>query len=144
MMFDEFPNILNMIIRRIKKFLRAFEKKFWVKKKPFWSIALYLTNPILRVNFLTKNFFQRLLEIFLSVVWSCTIFLETCLTSYLYARKKIRVIRHVKQIIWKETYKSLDFWKIHSQNPVGIWFKNTYFWGENFFQMVLKNFLRVV
>ena len=58
--------------------------------------------------------------------------------------KKIRVIRHVKQIIWKETYKSLDFWKIHSQNPVSIWFKNTYFQGKKFFQMVLKNFLSVV
>ena len=32
--------------------------------------------------------------------------------------KKIRVIRHVKQIIWQETYKSLDFLKIHSQNRV--------------------------
>ena len=58
--------------------------------------------------------------------------------------KKIKVIRHVKQIIWKETYKSLDFWKIHSQNLVSIWFKNTYFQGKIFFQMVLKNFLSVV
>ena len=35
------------------------------------------------------------------------------------SKKKIRVIRHVKQIIWQETYKSLDFLKIHSQNRVG-------------------------
>ena len=68
--------------------------------------------------FWLKTFFQRLLENFLSVVWSCSIYLEACLTSYLYARKKSRVIRHVKQIIWQETYKSLDFWKIHSQNRV--------------------------
>ena len=65
--------------------------------------------------------------------------MKGCLWSYLYARKKIRVTRHVKHIIWKETYKSLDFWEIHSQNPVGIWFKNTYFWGE-FFSKSLKKF----
>ena len=143
-MLDKFPNILNMIIRRLENFLRAFEKSFESQKKPFWSMALYLTNPILRVNFSKFKFFQRLLENFLSVVWSCLIYLETCLTSYLYARKKIRVIRHVKQIIRNEKYKSLDFWQIHSQNPVGIWFESTYFWGKIFFQRVLKNFLRVV
>ena len=32
-------NILNMVIRWIENFLRACEKKFWVKNGVFWSIA---------------------------------------------------------------------------------------------------------
>ena len=90
--------------------------------------------------FWLKTFFQRLLENFLSVVWSCSIYLETCLTSYLYARKKIRVIRHVKQIIWQETYKSLDFWKstlwIGLPKHVG----NAIFLTQNFFSKALRKF----
>ena len=49
--------------------------------------------------FSSEFFFQRLLENFLCVVWPCSIYLEGCLRPYLYARKKIRVIRHIDQKI---------------------------------------------
>ena len=62
--------------------------------------------------FLLKTFFQRLLENFLCVVWPCSIYLEGCLRSYLYARKKIRVIRHTNQKISMKTRFTLE------KNPV--------------------------
>ena len=33
MILDNLPDILNMVIRRIENFLRAFEKKFGVKNR---------------------------------------------------------------------------------------------------------------
>ena len=69
--------------------------------------------------------------------------MKGCLWSYLYARKQIRVIRHVKQIKWKETYKSLDFWKIHSQNRFDICYKRYVFFtflAQNVFSKTLRKF----
>ena len=61
MTLKNLPNILNMVIRHIENFLRAFEKSFAFKKWPFWSIALYFTNPILRVNFSKSKLLLRFL-----------------------------------------------------------------------------------
>ena len=65
-----------------------------------------------------------------------------------YDGKKIRTARHVKQIIWQETCKSLDFWDIHSRNRVGelcdFASNKAYFELKTFFQRLLENFLRVV
>ena len=95
-------------------------------------------------RFLVKNFFSKALRKFSTHRVTTLNIFERLFKIISLRLKKIRVIWHAKQIIWKEIYKSLDFWKIHSQNPVSIWFKNTYFQGKKFFQMVLKNFLSVV
>ena len=51
MILDNLPDIFNMVIRRIENFLRAFEKKFWVKNEAFWTIcSQLLKKPILRVD----------------------------------------------------------------------------------------------
>ena len=49
--------------------------------------------------FFEWNAFQRPLENFLRVVWQCLIYLKTCARSYLYARKKTTIIRHIDQKI---------------------------------------------
>ena len=92
---------------------RKFSKNLWKKflsqnfgflKNPlsesgWWSTWLWFKNTY----FWSENFFQRLLENFLRVVWSCSIYLEGCPRSYLYTRKKIRVIRHTYQKISTKT-----------------------------------------
>ena len=151
-MLNIFGNLSNIISLHSKKKLGSYDmsnRLYGRKRTKVWTFENPLSESGCRNTWETpffwlKTFFQRLLENFLSVVWSCSIYLETCLTSYLYARKKIRVIRHVKQIIWKETYKSLDFWKIHSQNRFDVCYKKVGFWPKTFFQRLLENFLSVV
>ena len=139
MILGNLPNILNMIIWRVEKFLRAFEKLIRVVSREEIHSQNLVNICSKKLVFWLKTIFQRRLETLLWVVWSCSIDWEGRLWSYIYTQKRIRVIRHVKRIIRQETYKSLDFWEIHSQNLVGIWFKNTYFWGE-FFSKSLKKF----
>ena len=88
-------------------------QKFGFFKNPLsesgsWSTWFWFKN----VYFWSEFFFQMLLENFLCVVWSCSIYLEVCARPYVYARKKIRVIRHTYQKIQTKTrFKS-------EKNPV--------------------------
>ena len=95
-----------------------------------------------KVSFWPKLFSKALRKFFARRVTTLNIF-ERLFMIISLRSKKIRVIRHVKQIIWKETCKSLDFWKIHSQNPVGIWFKKWQkylFLKWKFFSKALRKF----
>ena len=68
--------------------------KSWDFEKFTFRIGLVKYRDMLQnAIFSSEFFFQRFLENFLRVVWPCSIYLEGCLRSYLYARKKIRVIR---------------------------------------------------
>ena len=85
MILDNLPDILNMVIRRVENFLRTFEKNS-LEKIAFWSISLYFTNPILKVNFSKSKLLLRFLthnlfgvsydsDFFSSVkIWSSTTF----------------------------------------------------------------------
>ena len=42
---DNLPNVLNMVIRRIENFLRAFEKKFRLQKMAFLNHSPVLHQP---------------------------------------------------------------------------------------------------
>ena len=111
-MLDDSPNILNMFIRRLEKFLRAFEKKFWVTKKAFLKHGFVLDQPDSESEFFKIQIFSKALRKFSKRrMIMFNIFGNLSNIISLRSKKKIRVIRHVKQIIWQETYKSLDFWK---------------------------------
>ena len=93
------PNISNMVIRHVEKFLRALAKKFF---------SICQTDfEILWVDFWQEGFFQGLLKIFLRVVWPYSIYWEGRLIPYLYSRKRIRVIEHIDQKIFTKNQFSL-------------------------------------
>ena len=61
MMLDKFPNILNMIIRRLENFLRAFEKKFRLQKMAFLNHSPVLHQPDSESEFFKIQTFVRFL-----------------------------------------------------------------------------------
>ena len=65
MILDNLPDILNMVIRRIENFLRAFEKKFWVKKVKKTTVKglTYATKDVF-FTLLAQNFFSNALRKF--------------------------------------------------------------------------------
>ena len=101
-----------------------------------------------KATFLLKTFFQRLLENFLCVVWPCSIYLEGCLRSYLYARKKNQShTRHqtdymsgniAKTVILKNSLSESGWWSTE------MCFKKAIFLLKTVFQRLLENFLCVV
>ena len=98
--------------------------------------------------FHSKLFFQRLWENFLCIVWPCLIYLKGAPNIVIYVIKKIRNIRHVKQIMWQETWKSLDFFEDQLQKwgweAMGYPSKTPFFHPKLFFQKLLENFLCIV
>ena len=58
------------------------------------------------------------LEFFLRVAQPCSRNLKGPLNLVLYVSENIRTVQHTEQIIRKEKWKKLDFWKIQSQNGV--------------------------
>ena len=66
----------------------------------------------------------------------------------MFIKKKIRNIRHVKQLIWQGTWKSLDFWRSTSKmglRSYGISFQTPHFFNSKlFFQWFWETFLYVV
>ena len=111
-------------------------QKFGFLKNPlsesgWWSTWLWFKNTY----FWSENFFQRLLENFLRVVWSCSIYLEGCPRSYLYTGKKIRVIRHTYQKVSTKTRFTSqenpvqnDFPLYHCRSAEGSFSQQ--FWGN--------------
>ena len=94
-----------------------------------------------------ETFFQRPLENFLCVVWPCSIYLEVCLRSYLYARKKLGSYDTSNRLYGRKRNKSLDFEKFTLR--IGLvkyraMLQKAYFWRQFFFQTPLENFLCVV
>ena len=83
--------------------------------------------------FHSKLFFHWLWESFLCVVWLRSNYLRDCLNIVLHVGKKIRNVRHVKQIIGQETWKSLDFWRSTSKMGLDLSFKKLPFSTQNFF-----------
>ena len=79
-------------------------KKFGFLKNPLSELGWDMLEKCM---FLKWKFFQMLLKNFLRIVWPCSIYLEGCLRPYLYARKKIRVIRHVDQKILTKNHFTL-------------------------------------
>ena len=112
-------------------------EKVWIfegqLQKWGWETMSYPSkNPI----FPLKTFFHWLWESFLCVVWLRSNYLRDCLNIVLYVGKKIRNIRHVKQIIWQETWKSLDFWRSTSKmglRSYGISFQKPHFFHSKLF-----------
>ena len=106
-------------------------EKLWdiLPKPPFFSL---------------KTFFQWFWETFLYVVWLCSSYLRDCLNIVLYPGKKIRNVRHVKQIIWQETRKSLHFYFENGVEKLwGYPSKTTILDSKLFFRKLLENFLFV-
>ena len=106
-------------------------EKLWdiLPKTPFFSL---------------KTFFQWFWETFLYVVWLCSSYLRDCLNIVLYPGKKIRNVRHVKQIIWQETRKSLHFYFENGVEKLwGYPSKTTILDSKLFFRKLLENFLFV-
>ena len=94
--------------------------------------------------FHSKLFFQWFWETFLYVVWLCSSYLRDCLNIVLYPGKKIRNVRHVKQIIWQETRKSLHFYFENGVEKLwGYPSKTTILDSKLFFRKLLENFLFV-
>ena len=94
--------------------------------------------------FYSKLFFQWFWETFLYVVWLCSSYLRDCLNIVLYPGKKIRNVRHVKQIIWQETRKSLHFYFENGVEKLwGYPSKTTILDSKLFFRKLLENFLFV-
>ena len=118
-------------------------EKVWIfedqLQKWGWEAMGYLsTNP----NFFTENFFQWFWETFLYVVWLCSSYLRDCLNIVLYLGKKIRNVRHVKQIILQETRKSLHFYFENGVEKLwGYPSKTTILESKLFFRKLLENFL---
>ena len=129
MVLYDLPNILNMVMRGVENFLRAFQKKFWAKKRPYEECV----NPILRVDFSKRSFFKffgsklftKLLENFLRVAWPCSMYLEGRTRPYLYARKKLESYHTSNELYGRKRKKVWIFekstlriglrhaWKIH-------------------------------
>ena len=108
-------------------------EKLWdiLPKTPFFSLKTF--------------FFQWFWETFLYVVWLCSSYLRDCLNIVLYPGKKIRNVRHVKQIIWQETRKSLHFYFENGVEKLwGYPSKTTILDSKLFFRKLLENFLFVV
>ena len=61
MVLYDLRNILNMVIRRVENFLRAFQKKFSVIKQPFLKHSHIAIGSILRVDFSKIQTFLRFL-----------------------------------------------------------------------------------
>ena len=120
-------------------------EKVWIfedqLQKWGWEAMGYPSkNPI----FFTQNFFQWFWETFLYVVWLCSSYLRDCLNIVLYPGKKIRNVRHVKQIIWQETRKSLHFYFENGVEKLwGYPSKTTILDSKLFFRKLLENFLFV-
>ena len=91
--------------------------------------------------FSLKTFFQWFWETFLYVVWLCSSYLRDCLNIVLYPGKKIRNVRHVKQIIWQETRKSLHFYFENGVEKLwGYPSKTTILDSKLFFSQALRKF----
>ena len=119
-------------------------KKFGFLRNP---LSKSVWRMLQKGRFLVQNFFSKTLRKFSKRRVTTLNIFERLFKIISLRSKKIRVIRHVKQIIWKETYKSLDFWEIHSQSRFdcfGICDKKVYFLAQFFFQRLLENSLRVV
>ena len=105
---------------------------------------------IKKTHFFTRNFFWMDLRNFsmrrmTMFNWSERLSKHS---SLCWSKKKIRNIRHVKQIIWQETWKSLDFWTSTSKmglRSYGISFQKLHFFHSKlFFQWFWETFLYVV
>ena len=96
-----------------------------------------------KTPFSSQNFFfRKLLENFLFIVWPCFIYWKGVSNIVLYGIKKIRNVRHIKQIIWQETSKSLDFYVENGVEKLwGYPSKNPIFDSKLFFRKLLENFL---
>ena len=109
-------------------------EKVWIfegqLQKWGWETMSY---PSKNLIFPLKTFFRWLWESFLCVVWLHSNYLRDCLNIVLYVGKKIRNVRHVKQIIGQETWKILDFWRSTSKMGLDLSFKKLPFSTQNFF-----------
>ena len=61
MILDKLPDILNMVIRRIENFLRAFGKKFRLQKMAFLKHSPVLHQPDSESEFFKIQTFVRFL-----------------------------------------------------------------------------------
>ena len=120
-----------------------------MKKFEFWKIhsqnrvGQVQSHASKRLFLWLKTFFQRLLEIFLSVVWTCSIYLEGRLTSYLYTRKILESNDTSNRLYGRKRNKSLDFEKFTLR--IGLvkcmaMLQKGSFLTENFFSKVLSKF----
>ena len=129
---------LNRLYGRKREKFGFFKINFKNGVEKLWDI---LPKPPF---FSLKTFFQWFWETFLYVVWLCSSYLRDCLNIVLYPGKKIRNVRHVKQIIWKETRKSLHFYFENGVEKLwGYPSKTTILDSKLFFRKLLENFLFV-
>ena len=121
---------------------RKFSKSLWNK---IFELDFHFENGVQKLwgyapkqnIFHSKLLFHKFLENFLCVVQAWSIYLKDAPGIACYATEKIGNVRHVKQIICQETWKSLDFWKSNFENGVEkLWSyasKNPIFHSKLFF-----------
>ena len=124
-----------------KKFsIDIWKKSFRWKMSVLASLKIGLGFLAKTLIFHLKHFFQMSQENFLCALWLSSRYLKASPNIVLYASKKIRTIRHVKENILKEKYKKPGFWKIESQNRVETSCQNTHFSLETFFSNAPRKF----
>ena len=127
-----------MFVKVIETFLEAFEKKFQPKKS---GVLSEYSNPIL--SFI---FFQNL--IFFQFSWHKICLMRRAVTAFFTDQRTrlsrpFKYLEHVRQANEKVSsgiWKKLRFWKIEAQSRAGIFWQDTIFWIETFFQRPLENF----
>ena len=100
-----------------KKFSDGIWKKSWVKNRCFEKKS----QPDFETYFFQNSCFCTFACIYFvwDIVWPCSKYLKLAPDIVLYASKKIKVIRYLKQNIFKEKYKSWILKKNMSQDGVG-------------------------
>ena len=96
-----------------------------------------------KCNLFKWIFFSKVLRKFLRVVWPCSIYLEGCLRSYLYARKKSESYDTPNKLYGRKRNKSLDFEKFTLR--IGLvkyraMLQKAHFWRQFFFSNALRKF----
>ena len=87
-----------------------------------------------------KTFFQRAVKIFLWTLWARSRYLEGPPRLVLCVSKKIVAARHTNQIIFKEMWKKLGFWKNEAQMSLEYSNNTSCFEVKLFFQRAVKIF----
>ena len=92
------------------KFSKNLSKKSFESNKKFWVNKLRNYGGMLqKASLFTQNFFWQALRKFSCIVWACLIYLKGAPDIVSDVPKRIRNIRHAKNIIRWKKWKSLDF-----------------------------------
>ena len=151
MNFDKF-NFTQGIQKALLIFLIVWMKKLWLyapirlhsrKRKKSWDVEIMKFNMNLEYSKKPRRntFVSTGCKKFLWTLRTCSMYLKNPSNLVLCVSEKIVILRYTTQIILKEIWKKLGFWKNEAQMCSEYSDKTKCFEPKLLFQRTVKNFL---